>query len=46
MLFQDEDEMINLDGDNTEVMDRFSYLDVLTMEGGAQEAVASRIRTA
>ena len=46
MLFQDEDDMINLDGDNTEVMDRFSYLDVLTMEGGAQEAVASRIRTA
>ena len=46
VLFQDEDEMINLDGDNTEVMDRFSYLDVLTTEGGAQEAVTSRIRTA
>ena len=30
----------------TEVMDRFSYLDVLTTQGGAQEAVTSRIRTA
>ena len=46
VLFQDEDEMINLDGDNTEVMDRLSYLDVLNTEGGAQEAVTSRIRTA
>ena len=25
VLFQDEDKMINLDGDNIEVVDRFSY---------------------
>ena len=41
-----EDEMITLDGDNIEVVDRFSYLgDVISMEG-AQEAVISRIRSA
>ena len=44
MLFQDEDKMIDLNGDNIEVMDMFSYLgDVLSMEGGVQEAVTSRI---
>ena len=31
--------MITLDGDNIEVVDRFSYLgDVISTEGGAQEA--------
>ena len=44
MLFEDEDKMIALDGDNIKVVDRFSYLgDVISMEGGAQEAVTSRI---
>ena len=38
--------MINLDGDNIEVVNRFSYLRyVLSAEGGAQEAVTSRIRS-
>ena len=47
VLFQDEDKMINLDGDNIEVVDRFSYLgDAFSTEGGAQEAVTSRIRSA
>ena len=47
MLFKDEDKMISLDGDNIEVVDRFSYLgDVISTEGGAQEAVTSRIRSA
>ena len=47
MLRQDEDKMINLDGDNIEVVDRFSYLgDVLSLEGEAQETVTSRIRSA
>ena len=47
MAFEDEDNMISLDGDNTEVMDSFSYLgDVISTEGGAQEAVTSRIRSA
>ena len=47
MVFEDEDKMISLDGDNIEVMDRFSYLgDVISTEGGAQEAVTSRIRSA
>ena len=47
MLFEDEDKMITLDGDNIEVVDRFSYLgDVISREGGAQEAVTSRIRSA
>ena len=32
---------------NIEVVDRFSYFgDVISMEGGAQEAVTSRIRSA
>ena len=35
---QHEDKIINLDGDNIEVVERFSYLsDVLSAEGGAQE---------
>ena len=39
--------MRNLDGDNIEVMGRFSYLgDVLSMEGEAQEAETSRMRSA
>ena len=47
VLFEDEDKMITLDGDNIEVVDRFSYLgDVISTEGGAQEAVTSRIRSA
>ena len=46
MLFEDEDKMITLDGDNIEVVDTFFYLgDVISMEGGAQEAVTSRIRS-
>ena len=40
VVFEDEDKMISLDGDNIEVVDRFSYLgDVISTEGGAQEAV-------
>ena len=47
MLFEDEDKMITLDGDNIEVVDRFFYLgDEISMEGGALEAVISRIRLA
>ena len=45
VLFEDEDKMIILDEDNIEVVVRFSYLgDVISTEGGAQEAVTSRIR--
>ena len=47
MVFENEDNMISLDGDNREVVDRFSYLgDVISTEGGAQEAVTSKIRSA
>ena len=47
VVFEDEDKMISLDGDNIEVVDKFSYLgDVISTEGGAQEAVTSRIRSA
>ena len=47
MVFEDEDKMISWDGDNIEVVDRFSYLgDVISTEGGAQEAVTSRTRSA
>ena len=47
MLFEDEDKMITLVGDNIEVVDRFSYLgDVISTKKGAQEAVTSRIRSA
>ena len=47
MLYEDEDKMITLDGDKIEVAYRFSYLgDVISTEGGAQEAVTSRIRSA
>ena len=47
MLLQDEDKMINLDGDNIKVIDRLSYLgDIISEEGGAQKAVTSRIRSA
>ena len=46
MLFQDEDKMVNLDGDNIEMVDKFSYLvDVFSAERGAQESVTSRIRS-
>ena len=46
VLFENEDKMITLDRDNIEVLDRFSYLgDVISTEGGAQEAVTSRIRS-
>ena len=39
--------MINLDGDNIEVVERFSYLDdVISTKGGAQETVTSRTRSA
>ena len=38
--------MISLDGNNMKVVDRFFYLvDVISTEGGAQEAVTSRIRS-
>ena len=47
VLFEDEDKIITLDEDNTEVVDKFSNLgDVISTEGGAQEAVTSRIRSA
>ena len=47
MVFEDEDNMISSDGDNIEVVDRFFYLDdVISTEGGAQEAVTSSIRSA
>ena len=47
LLFEDEDKMMTLDRDNIEVVDRFPYLgDVISREGGAQEAVTSRIRSA
>ena len=47
VVFEDEDKMISLDGDNIEVVDRFSYLgDVISTKKGAQEAVTSRIRSA
>ena len=47
VLFQDEDKMINFDGNNIKLVERFSYLgDVLSTEGGAQKAVTSRIRSA
>ena len=47
VLFEDEDKMISLDGDNVEVVDRFSYLgDVISTKGGAEEAVTSIIRSA
>ena len=47
VVFEDEHNMITLDGDNIEVVDRFSYLgDVISTEGDAQEAVTSRIRSA
>ena len=46
MLLQDEDKMMNLDSDNVQIVDRLSYLgDVLIVEGGAQEAVTSTIRS-
>ena len=46
VVFEDEDNMISLDGDSIEVVDRFSYLgDVISTEEGAQEAVTSRIRS-
>ena len=44
VLLQDEDKMINLDGDNIKAVDRFFYRgNVLSMEGVAQEAVTSRM---
>ena len=46
MVFEHEDNMISLDGDNIEVVDRFSYLGDVISKGGAQEAVTSRIRSA
>ena len=47
MLFENEDKMITLDGDKIEVVDRLFYLgDVISTEGGAQEGVTSRIRSA
>ena len=46
MLFENKDKMISLDGDNIEGVDSFSYLgDVISTEGGAQEALTSRIRS-
>ena len=47
VLFKDEDKMINLDGDNIEVVDRFSYLgDVISTKRGALEAVTLKIMSA
>ena len=47
MLYENEDKMITLDGDNVEVVDRFSYLgEVISTVKGAQEAVTSRNRSA
>ena len=41
---EDEDKMMNLDGNNLEVVDKFSYLgDVIICEGRTQEAVILRI---
>ena len=40
------EENIMLDEDNIDIVDKFAYLgDVLSTEGGAQEAVRSRIRS-
>ena len=40
------EENITLDDDNIEIVDKFAYLDdVLSTEGGAQEAVRLRIRS-
>ena len=40
------EENITLDEDNIEIVDKFAYLDdVLSTEGGVQEAVHSRIRS-
>ena len=40
------EENISLDEDNIEIVDKFALLsDVLSTEGGAQEAVRSRIRS-
>ena len=40
------EENITLGEDNIEIVDKFAYLgDVLSTEGGAQEAVRSRIRS-
>ena len=37
VLFEDEDKMITLDGDNIEVVNRFFYLgDVMSTEGAPQ----------
>ena len=39
------EESVELDEDNIEIVDKFAYLgDVLSTEGGAQEAVRLRIR--
>ena len=47
VVFEDEDNIISLDGDNIEVVDRLSYLgDVISTERGAQEAVTSRTKLA
>ena len=47
VLFKDEDKMIKLDGDNIEVVDRFSYLgDVISTKRGALEAVTLKIMSA
>ena len=44
MLFENKDKMINLAGDNIEVVDRFSYLgDILTLYGKRNAFFASKI---
>ena len=41
------EEMITLDGNNIEIVERFSYFgDVLSSEGVVRDAVTSRIRSA
>ena len=46
-VIENLDKRISLDGDDIEIVDRFPYLgDVVSTEGGVQEAVTSRIRSA
>ena len=46
-LYRQRNKRTTLDGDDIEIVDRFSYLgDVLKTEGVVHEAVTSRIRSA
>jgi len=41
------EERLTMDGDDIEIVDKFSYLgDVLSTEGGVHEAMIARIRSA